>query len=111
MTETNGSVPRPLTRRPFAGLLVGLVALAVLGFPIVVTALLATWSFSGCFLECSTRQPGRGIAWSVVTALLLALPVYLGLSVARVRSRRARLTAGAAIVVVVVGWAVLSLVA
>ena len=103
------SAPRPSPRRRLAGLAAGIVALAVLGYPIVVTALLATFSFSGCFLECSTPSPGRGIAWSVLTALLLALPVYLGLSVARVRSRRARLTAGAAILAVVAAWAVLSL--
>lgn len=86
----------------------GLVTLLLLGYPILVTALLATWSFTGCFLECSARQPGRGVAWSVVTALLLAVPVALGLAVARVRSWSAWLAAGGVVAVVVLGWAVLS---
>jgi drug/metabolite transporter superfamily protein YnfA len=107
MSETDRS-ERPATRRPLAGLAVGIVALLVLGYPILVTALLATFSFTGCFLECSARQPGRGVAWSAVTALLLAVPVGLGLAVARVRSRAAWLAAGGVVVVVVLGWAVLS---
>jgi hypothetical protein len=105
------TAPRPSGRRRLAGLAVGIVALAVLGYPILVTALLANVSFTGCFLECSPPQPGRGVAWSLVTAVLLAPPVYLGLSVARVRTPRARLVAGAAILVVVAAWGVLSVLA
>jgi drug/metabolite transporter superfamily protein YnfA len=103
MTETGGSA-----RRPIAGLAVGLVALLVLGYPIVVTALLANVSFTGCFLECSAPRPGRGVAWSAVTAVLLAVPAFLGLAVARARSRRARLSAGAVVVALVVAWGLLS---
>jgi hypothetical protein len=110
MTETDRSEPRPTLRRRLAGLAAAIAALLVLGYPILVTALLANVSFSGCFLECSEARPGRGIAWSLLTALLLAAPVFLGLAVARVRSRVARLSAGASVVVVVAAWAVLSLV-
>src|SRR5690242_18900272 len=109
MADTAPTDPRASVGRRLAGLAAGLAALLVLGYPIVVTALLAYFSFSGCFLECSAPQPGRGIVWSVLTALLLAMPVYLGLSVARVRSRGARLTAGAVVGLVVGGWDVLSL--
>ena len=110
MSETAPSDPRPSVGRRLAGVAVGLVALAVVGYPVVITALLANVSFTGCFLECSAPQPGRGIVWSVVTALLLAVPVFLGLAVARVRSRAARLSAGAAVLAVVAAWAVLSLI-
>jgi hypothetical protein len=109
MSETAPSDPRPSVGRRLAGLAAGIAALLVLGYPIVVTALLANFSFTGCFLECSEPRPGQGIAWSIVTALLLAAPVFLGLAVARVRSRAARVSAGAAVLVVVTAWAVLSL--
>ena len=109
MSETAPSDPRPSLGRRLAGLAAGAAGLLVLGYPIIVTALLANFSVSGCFLECTAPRPGRGVAWSAATALLLALPVWLGLSVARVRSRAARLGAGVAVVAVVVAWAVLSL--
>jgi hypothetical protein len=109
MSETAPSDPRPSLGRRLAGLAAGAVGLLVFGYPILMTALLANVSFSGCFLECTAPRPGQGVAWSAATALLLALPVWLGLSVARVRSRGARLGAGAAVVAVVAGWAVLSL--
>ena len=107
MTETDGSDPRRSGRR-LAGIAVGVVALLVLGYPILVTGLLAHASFSGCFLECRLPQPGRGIAWSVVTAVLLAVPIALGLSVARVRSRAGWLSAGGVVVAAVLAWGVLS---
>jgi len=109
MSEAAPSDPRPSVGRRLAGLAVGLVALAVVGYPAFITALLANFSFTGCFLECSAPRPGQGIVWSIVTALLLALPVFLGLAVARVRSRAARLSAAAAIITAVTAWGVLSL--
>src|SRR5689334_9799270 len=109
MSEAAPTDPRPSAGRRLAGLAVGLVALAVVGYPVFITALLANFSFSGCFLECSAPRPGQGIVWSIATATLLAAPVFLGLSVARVRSRAARLGAGAAVLAVVTAWAVLSL--
>jgi hypothetical protein len=108
MSETDRSEARPTTRRRVAGVAVGIVALLVLGYPMVITALLASFSFSGCFLECSAPQPGRGVAWSVVTAVLLAVPVCLGLAVARVRRRAAWLSAGGVVAAVVLGWALLT---
>jgi len=109
MSETAPSDRRPSAWRRLAGLAVGITALLALGYPVFVTALLANFSFTGCFLECSAPHPGQGVVWSVVTALLLAVPVFLGLSIARVRSLVARLSAAAAIVAVVAAWAVLSL--
>jgi drug/metabolite transporter superfamily protein YnfA len=111
MDDTAGSVSRPSAGRCLAGVAAGFVALVLLGYPILMTALLAYSSFSGCFLECRAPQPGRGVVWSLVGAGLLAVPVFLGLSVARVRSGRVRLSAGALVALVVVGWAVLSLLA
>jgi hypothetical protein len=108
MAETTESAPRRTPRRPLAGLAVGLLGLLLLGYPILVTALLASASFSGCFLECGLPQPGRGVAWSLVTALLLAVPVALGLAVARVRSRAGWLSAGGVVAVAVLGWGALS---
>jgi hypothetical protein len=93
---------RPSAGRRVAGVVAGLVALALLGYPILVTAMLAYVSFSGCFIDCGAPQPGRGVAWSVLTALLLAAPACLGLAVAGARRRGAWLTAGGAVVAVVV---------
>ena len=111
MTETAESEPRPSTRRRLAGVVAGLVTLVLLGYPILATALLTYSSFSGCFLECSEPQPGRGVVWSLLTAALLAVPVFLGLAVGGVRSRRARLSWGALVLLAVAAWAVLSLIA
>lgn len=57
----NALAQRSTARRRLAGVAVGLLALLVLGYPILVTALLANFSFSGCFLGCRVPQPGRGV--------------------------------------------------
>jgi hypothetical protein len=81
----------------------GLVLLALLAYPIGVLGLLAYSAFTGCFLSCSTPQPGTGLAWSAIAAVLLALPLAVGLSIAAARSRRAWWSAAALVLVVVTG--------
>jgi hypothetical protein len=97
-------VHRPSTGRRIAGFLVGLVLLGLLAYPIGVLGLFAYSSFTGCFISCTTPEPGTGLLWSAVAALLLALPVALGLATAGVRSRAAWWTAAALVLLVVGGW-------
>jgi hypothetical protein len=82
----------------------GLVLLALLTYPIGVLGLLAYSAFTGCFLSCSTPQPGTGLAWSAIGAVLLALPLAVGMSIAGARSRAAWWSATALVLVVVAGW-------
>jgi drug/metabolite transporter superfamily protein YnfA len=69
-----------------------------------VTGLFAYAGFTGCFLSCSTPEPGTGLLWSAVGAVLLALPLVLGMTAAGVRSRAAWWSAAAFVVLAVVGW-------
>ena len=100
--------PHPSIGRRLAGLAVGVVLLALLAYPLGVLGLFAYSSFTGCFLECSTPEPGSGVLWSGFAALVMAIPLALGMVVAGVRSRAAWLAAGAVVLVVVVGWDVLA---
>jgi len=70
------------------GVVVGLVVLAVVAVPAAWSGLLALWSFSGCFIECSQPEPGRGAIWAGIAIFLIALPVFAGVAVARVPLRR-----------------------
>jgi hypothetical protein len=82
----------------------GLGLLALLAYPIGVLGLLAYSAFTGCFLSCSTPQPGTGLVWSAIAVVLLALPLAVGMSIAGARSRRAWWSAAALVLVVVAGW-------
>ena len=82
----------------------GLVLLALLTYPIGVLGLLAYSAFTGCFLSCRPPQTGTGLAWSAIGAVLLALPLAVGLGIAGARSRRAWWSAAALVLVVVAGW-------
>ena len=82
----------------------GLGLLALLAYPIGVLGLLAYSAFTGCFLSCSAPQPGTGLVWSAIAAVLLALPLAVGMSIAGARSRRAWSSAAALVLVVVAGW-------
>jgi len=82
----------------------GLGLLALLAYPIGVLGLLAYSAFTGCFLSCGTPQPGTALVWSAIAAVLLALPLAVGLSIAAARSRRAWWSAAAMVLVVVAGW-------
>lgn len=75
-------------RRPGRGLLVGIGVFLVICVPAAGTAYLAVISLSGCLLECSHPAPVRGAMWTLVTLVLLAAPVAVGLTVARVPLRR-----------------------
>jgi hypothetical protein len=86
----------------------GVVALLCVGYPVVVTAVLAYTSFTGCFISCGTPRPGVGLVWSAVAALLLFLPLALGLAVAGVRSRRAWWTSAAVVLLVAATWDLLA---
>jgi hypothetical protein len=91
-----------------AGLAVGFVTLLVVGYPVVAVGLVAYTSFTGCFISCGEPQPGRGLLWSALAAVLLAVPVAAGLAVAGVRSRAAWLCSLGAVVAAVAGWALLA---
>ena len=69
-----------------------------------MTGLVAYASFTGCFISCSEPEPGAGLVWSAVAAVLLALPLALGLSTAGVRSRAAWWSAAALVLLAVGGW-------
>jgi len=75
-------------RHPGWGVLVGLVVLAVVAVPAAWSGLFALAAFSGCFIECSQPQPGRGALWAGIAIFLIALPVFAGLAIARVPLRR-----------------------
>ncbi len=63
--------------------------LALVAMPAGWTGFLALISFNGCLVECGAPEPGAGALWASVTAVLLALPVIVGLVVARIDIRRA----------------------
>lgn len=66
-----------------AALLTGLVVV----HPLVWVASITHAQFSGCWTSCGgDPQPASGLAWSLVVAVLLAIPLASGLAVARVRS-------------------------
>jgi hypothetical protein len=87
------------------------VLLLVFGYPIVATGLLAYTSFTGCFISCDDPEPGIGLVWSALTAVLLAIPDAAGLAVAGVRSRAAWLWSLAAILATVAAWDLLAVLA
>lgn len=75
-------------RRPGRGLLVAVGVFLVICVPAAGSAYLAVISLSGCLIECSDPAPVRGAWWTLVTLVLLAAPVVVGLIVARVPLRR-----------------------
>jgi len=90
---------------------VGLVLLAALAYPLGVLGLFAYASFSGCFIDCGDPEPGVGLGWSAVAAVVLALPFAAALAVAGVRSRTAWWSAGAVVLLAVTTWDVLAVLA
>jgi hypothetical protein len=80
------------------------VLLPLLAYPIGVAGLFAYAGFTGCFLSCSAPEPGTGLLWSAVGAVLLALPLVLGMTAAGVRSLAGWWCAAAFVVLAVVGW-------
>lgn len=70
------------------GAVVAAGVLALVAVPAFYTALFAVAGFSGCFLECNTPDPMVGMGWSIITLVLLALPIAAGLVATRVRSKR-----------------------
>ncbi|RBY88199.1 hypothetical protein DQ244_16800 [Blastococcus sp. TBT05-19] len=69
------------------GLGAALVSGLVVAYPLAWMASIAHAEFSGCWLSCGgDPRPASGLAWSVVVAVLLAVPLASGLAVARVRS-------------------------
>jgi hypothetical protein len=101
----------PSTGRRLAGLAVGLVLLACVGYPVVMAGVLAYASFTGCFIECTSPDPGVGLVWSAVAAVALALSLGVGMAVAGVRSRAAWLGAAAVVLLAVAGWDLLAVAA
>ena len=99
---------RPSTARRLAGLAVGLVLLACVGYPVVWAGVFAYASFTGCFIDCTSPDPGAGLFWSAVAAAALALPLAVGMAVAGVRSRVAWLGAAAVVLLAVAGWDLLA---
>jgi hypothetical protein len=95
--------PRPSTGRRIAGLVIFLVLFALLAYPIGVTGLFAYAGFTGCFISCSAPEPGTGLLWSAVAAVLLALPLALGMATAGVRSPAAWWSASALVLLAVAG--------
>jgi hypothetical protein len=75
-------------RRLGWGTLVGLVVLLAVALPAFWTAFAAYASFSGCFLECSEPEPAVGAVWAAITLFLLALPITVGIAVARIPPAR-----------------------
>ena len=82
--------PVSLARRCARAAAAGLATLAITFIP-MEWALSSSWgSFRGCLMACPIEpRPGAGIAWAIISALLLAIPIFTGLRVARVKSRRA----------------------
>lgn len=79
---------RDQQRRPWAGVAAGAVTLAVVAVPAFWTGFFALASFTGCSLECHEPEVGVGLLWAAVTALLLALPIAVGLVVSGARRSR-----------------------
>lgn len=111
-----GSPAPPSSRSRLAGVLVFVLLLAAVALPAGFSALAALLSFSGSSLYAdgeSQPEVAAGLGWTAVALLLLALPVVLGLTVARVRwlpEHRRRNTGWAVVVLVlfVAGSAYLS---
>ncbi|TFV47523.1 hypothetical protein [Blastococcus sp. TF02A-35] len=101
--------PRPGSRGR-RGLGAALLTGLVVAYPLAWVASTAHAAFSGCWSSCGgASRPGSGLAWSAVAAVLLAVPIAVGLDVARVRSWAAWVT-GAVVVVAATGaWAWFSL--
>lgn len=76
-------------RRPWLGVLAGLSLLVLVAVPAAWFAYFALVSFTGCFIECGPPDVGTGVLWGSLALFLLALPVLIGLIVARVPLRRA----------------------
>ena len=66
---------------------------------------LARINFTGCFNVCAEPSPAVGLAWSAVSALLLAAPFALGMAIAGVRSRPAWVSV-AVVLLAVLAWAI-----
>ena len=71
---------------------------------VAFTLTLARMNLTGCFIICAEPEPAVGLAWSAVSALLLAAPFALGMAIAGVRSRTAWLAA-AVVSLAVLAWA------
>ena len=91
-------------------LFTGLVTLLVAAYPLAWAASLAHASLSGCWLTCGgDPNPVVGALWAIVAAALLAAPVGVAMSKARVRSWAAWVTAALAVLLAVGAWVVFSL--
>ena len=82
---SHAQTPPPVAqRRPrLAAALIGFGMLVLIAVPAAFSGFLAIISFSGCFLGWSEPHPIRGVLWTVITLVLLALPVLTGLIVTR----------------------------
>lgn len=96
-----------LARRPVLGVLVGLGMLAVVAVP---AAWFAYFSLLGFIGWSSDPEPAVGVLWGAMALVTLAVPVLIGLAVARVSLRRghrvriAAVAAGGLLVAVLSIW-------
>ncbi|WP_153393703.1 hypothetical protein [Ornithinicoccus halotolerans] len=70
------------------GILAAVLALAVVGLPAGQVALLAVFSWTGCFIECGDPEPVVGLMWAGLSMSLFSVPVVVGLLVAGKPFRR-----------------------
>ena len=105
-SEVDAGSPMSLARRYARGGAAGLATLAIVFIP-MQWALSSSWgSFNGCLMACPIEpRPGAGIAWAIVSALLLAIPIITGMRVARVKSWSAWATAVALVPVLLAAQA------
>ena len=85
--------------------------LGLLAYPIAVTGLFAYAGFTGCFISCTTPEPGTGLLWSAIAAVLLAIPLAVGMVTAGVRSRAAWWSAAGLVLLAVGTWDLLAVAA
>ena len=107
LSETASGSPEPRGRR---GLCAALVTGLAVAYPLMWAASLTHAAFSDCWIGCGGEpSPAWGVAWSLVSAVLLGAPIVVGLRVARVRSWAAWAVALILVLLGVTVWAMFSL--
>ena len=92
------------TERRLWGIFACALALLPSSLAVAFTLTLASMNLTGCFIICAEPSPAVGLAWSAVSALVLAAPFAFGMAIAGVRSRTAWL-AVAVVSLAAVAWA------